>query len=199
MFVPSSPELRGWRAKPMREVKRYVDGNVLVVETERGYPWQQQLDQQGGPFLELAGPTDHFRRDIIDFSKYREKTKCTNIELKPGVDEVADATRMRFPDQSFQAVFISSFRITDKTRQRPKPEDKIDLENAQHLTEVAKEAWRVLAPGGLLVWLRLETEAELKSIESLGFIPVFSQDTFFPKASAGDHERHRYQVVYVKE
>ncbi|TAK94799.1 hypothetical protein EPO05_05860 [Patescibacteria group bacterium] len=190
------PKTQSWRDWPMREVNIEMKGSVEMIESERGYPWREQLDKKEGKFLELAGPTKHAENDILDFSKYRDNTICTNLTSREGIDKVVDARATEFPDDAFQAIFVSSFRIPDEDRKHVLPDPgEPDLENDEQMAEVAKETWRILAPGGLLVWLRIENENEFIAIEKAGFIPIYIKD-FCYQAHAG---RHRYQVVFLKE
>lgn len=194
-MMPNAPEQPSWRKRPMRETNIEIKGNVKTIESERGYPWREQLDRRDGKFLELAGPTKYYPADILDFSKYRENTICSNLTLREGINVVADATEAPFRDGEFRAVFISAFRIRDEKRIFDMRGHKGDAENVEEVAKVAKEAWRVLAPGGLLVWQKIETKEELQSIEALGFVPVYSKESIH-SARGG---QHRYQMVYLKE
>lgn len=213
--VPDNQTLRALPWKLKRTFKIKVSDTVQpaeAVEWGKDYSWLSVLNRMQGKFLELAGPTKQPEnperdidnpqdivlgppRNIIDFSKYKNKTICTNVKSQAGVEVLADAAEVPFKNNAFKAVFVSSFRIEESARKLPKPADASvpDFENAEYIKRVAKETWRVLDDKGILIWLHLETEKELEAIEEAGFIRTFYRDTHYKNTNL-----HRYQVVFVK-
>lgn len=209
--------------RPMETVRKYFLNeaerrNPVVEKRRQGFDWKKSLDSQKKPFLEVAGPTPrHDDYDFINFRDYGSRLITTNVipskdfpEARRNklleINAAMDGENLAVKDNSLGAVFISSFRIRDfESRQRPKPENhKPDLENTEHVRKVAKEVFRALDEGGMLVWLRLETEDDLRAIEEAGFIPVFSQDLEregikYEDDYGFEKTIHRYGMVYVKE
>ncbi len=123
---------------------------------EKDFDALKRLAETKGILLEVAGPTEE-GYNLVDIKKLPKKLFITNIT--PGrpqfdpetgefigygakVDFVEDATKMTFNENSVGAVFSSCIGSINVE----------GLEQDGIREKTIKEAYRVLEPGGLLIW-----------------------------------------------
>lgn len=110
-----------------------------------------------GRSIEVGGPSYYGSLKTVKGS-FRP-TIVTNIAAGEGVDQIADAADLDFPDSSFSAVLamgLPFFRTSDK----PEP---LTLRR-----DFMNEAYRVLEPGGMLLMTGVRKEDLADALE-LGF------------------------------
>lgn len=133
--------------KPKQEIKDWKEKDFDVLK---------RLAETKGILLEVAGPTEG-GYGLVDINNLPKKLFISNIS--PGkpqfdpetgkfigyggkVDFVEDATKMTFNENSVGAIFSSCI-------------GSINVEGLQQddiREKTIKEAYRVLEPGGLLIW-----------------------------------------------
>ncbi len=127
-------------------IQKVLSGNYK----ENGFDILEQLRTRKGSFVELGGPTER-GYELVDINKLDRKLHVTNIDPRgcpiydpynPAIknpirflpiDFQADATNLKFADNSISALFASCLNNDIRTRA---------------IAEIA----RVLEEGGLLIW-----------------------------------------------
>lgn len=157
--------------KPKQEIKDWK---------EKDFDALKRLAETKGILLEVAGPTED-GYELVDINKLPKKLFISNIA--PGkpqfdpetgkfigyggkVDFVEDATKMTFNENSVGAVFCSCI-------------GSINVEGLQQddiRKKTIKEAFRVLEPGGLLIW-QGGNEEEFSFARECGFRMVQCKTT----------------------
>lgn len=95
----------------------------------------------GGRSLEVGGPSPYAELKTVK-GEFRP-TIVTNIIPGEGVDQIADAAALEFPDNSFKAVLAMALPIFNTKSSKPEP---MNLR-----PRFIREAYRVLEPGGMLL------------------------------------------------
>jgi len=167
---------------------------------EKNFDVDKRIETTRGQFIEIAGPTAKGYKQV-DLEKLPRKIYITN--LFPGcpyykktekgdivlegyegkVDFEADATEMPLRDSSVGAVFSTNLSAFPSEKHNLTKE-QIDTET-DRLTKILrenamKEAWRILEPGGLLIW-QGGKEEDFTVAHNLGFRIVQYQKEQYEK------------------
>lgn len=140
---------------------------------EEGFELKAEIEQAGGPVIEIAGPTQSGYEALGQEAMLPEKPMFTNAQFElehidRKLDAVMDGTNLPLIDNSVGVLLISALSYVNEVGGRA-PDDYDDLQPAideySSYTEpvfgskrdnlrisTIEEAARVLKPGGILVW-----------------------------------------------
>ncbi len=158
-FFEGLPGVTDGRAGELTFVYNERWNKPIIEWRERGFSLYDYIENTKGLILEVGGPTIDdvgVNKLWLDSSTIKGKnTIISNITPEAGVDLVADGRNLHFDDNSVSMEFAASLgaRGMDKHQLRK---------------EVFTEAWRILEPGGLLVYEHGQL-ADIANACQLGF------------------------------
>lgn len=143
--------------------------SALLEWTKPGFDVQTELDKRSGPFIEVGGPT-WGGYELVPTEKLKTRLYVSNI---PNPSPTVKAMVLNFVKGLLKGRFSRKVHFQADGRELPLANSSVGalLGSAlptQLREKLFKEAYRVLEPGGLLVF-QTGTDNDKKQIEKLGF------------------------------